>query len=253
MVQKVFHRYEKKFFLSKETYEVLREQLMPYMQEDAYGVHTIRNIYYDTKNDELIRTSLEKPNYKEKFRLRCYGQPTEDSDTFLEIKKKYNGLVNKRRVVLPKCEADAYLKEGKKPGVDSQIFREIAYFFDHYDLEPKLYLAYDRVALFGKEDGEFRVTFDKNIRSRNEDLDIAKDDDTTMVLEEDNYLMEVKIINAIPLWFANILTDLEIRSTSFSKYGTVYLNNVANNYYDYLNYNYQSYTYYENLRRVCVC
>ena len=48
------------------------------MAEDQYGLHTIRNIYYDTECDELIRTSIEGPKYKEKFRIRCYGKPTYD-------------------------------------------------------------------------------------------------------------------------------------------------------------------------------
>ncbi len=253
MAQKVFHRYEKKYFLSEEKYNELRKRLAPYMEEDDYGLHTIRNIYYDTKNDELIRTSLEKPKYKEKFRVRCYGQPTEQSEIFLEIKKKYNGLVNKRRVVLAKDEADAYLFEGQKPQQDSQILREIEYVLAHYNLEPKLYLAYDRVALFGKEDSEFRVTFDQNIRSRNHNLDIASDEETTMALASGSYLMEVKIANAIPLWFVNILMELEIRDTSFSKYGTVYKQNVTDGCYDYLNCNYQNNNYYEDDRRVCIC
>lgn len=229
MIQKVFNRYEKKYLLTWQQYEAIRQRLEPYMEEDQYGLHTIRNIYYDTEDDELIRTSLEKPKYKEKFRVRCYGEPNAESDYFLEIKKKYKGIVNKRRIVMKPQEAKAYLENGEKPREQSQIFREVDYVWNHYQLIPKVYLAYDRIALFGKEDAEFRVTFDQNIRSRDFALTLEKDTETTKLLKDGYYLMEVKISNAMPLWFVKILTELEIRSTSFSKYGNVYRRNLEKN------------------------
>lgn len=256
MIQKVFNRYEKKYMLTAEEYKILRKRLDEYMLEDAYGIHTIRNIYYDTDTDELIRTSLEKPRYKEKFRVRCYGQPTSESEIFLEIKKKYKGLVNKRRVVLKPQETKAYLEEGKHPANDSQIMREIDYFLMHYQLKPKVYLAYDRVALFGKEDKNFRVTFDTNIRSRNFDLRLENDENTTTILGNDYYLMEVKISDSIPLWFVHILDEMNIRTISFSKYGTVYKTNLVNGCYDYIGQvrvpvNFKN--NYVDARRICTC
>lgn len=229
MIQKVFNRYEKKYMLTRQQYEAIRQRMEPYMEKDQYGLHTIRNIYYDTEDDELIRTSLEKPKYKEKFRVRCYGEPNAESDYFLEIKKKYKGIVNKRRIVMKPQEAKAYLENGEKPKEQSQIFREVDYVWNHYQLMPKVYLAYDRIALFGKEDAEFRVTFDQNIRSRDFALTLEKDTETTKLLKDGYYLMEVKISNAMPLWFVKILTELEIHSTSFSKYGNVYRRNLEKN------------------------
>ena len=126
-------------------------------------------------------------------------------------------------------EAKAYLENGEKPREQSQIFREVDYVWNHYQLMPKVYLAYDRIALFGKEDAEFRVTFDQNIRSRDFALTLEKDTDTTKLLKDGYYLMEVKISNAMPLWFVKVLTELEIHSTSFSKYGNVYRRNLEKN------------------------
>lgn len=222
MSQDVFNRYEKKYLLTEEVYLELRERIADHMQEDEYGLHTIRNIYYDTKNDELIRTSLQKPVYKEKFRVRCYGRPEADSTVFLEIKKKYRGIVNKRRTAMAKTEAEQYLKNRSYPGEKSQILQEIDYLLNFYQLQPNLYLAYDRIALYGKEDPDFRVTFDQNIRSRWEHLDLSDDTAVEYLLDQGMYLMEVKVKGAMPLWFTEILSELQIRSTSFSKYGKIY-------------------------------
>ncbi|SDB11690.1 VTC domain-containing protein [Pseudobutyrivibrio sp. YE44] len=221
-IQKVFNRYEKKFLLDEKTYLVFKKELDEYMNEDEYGLHTIRNIYYDTPTDELIRTSIEGPKYKEKFRVRCYGKPTYDSMCFLEIKKKYKGLVNKRRVAIPMEEAESYLIDGQMPSNPNQIFKEIDYFFSRYPLEPKRYIAYDRLAMYGKEDPEFRVTFDINIRSRDYNLTLYSDEDNEYLLEPGQRLMEVKISDSMPLWFARLLSKYQIYPTSFSKYGNFY-------------------------------
>lgn len=221
-MQNVFHRYEKKYLLTKDQYRRLRKELEPYMREDEYGLHTVRNIYFDTEDDRLIRRSIEKPVFKEKFRVRCYGKPSRDAEIFLEIKKKYQGIVSKRRAVMRAEQVSAYFERGQYPKEQSQILREIDYFREFYQIRPKVYLAYDRIALLGREDAEFRVTFDQNIRSRWEHLDLADDTGTIPLLERDTYLMEVKTLHALPLWFVEILSRLGIRSTSFSKYGRIY-------------------------------
>lgn len=219
-----FKRTEKKYLMSPETYERLREALDPYMQVDEYGLHTICNIYYDTEHYDLIRTSLDKPIYKEKLRLRSYGIPNDDSKVFIEIKKKYKGVVYKRRIMLPHSQAAAYLNEGIYPShKDSQILHEIDYFIKFYQPKPKLFLAYDRIAMFGRADSRFRLTFDQKIRSRENRLSLTEGDDGTLLFgDKPLYLMEVKIDGALPLWLSHILTELEIYPVSFSKYGTIY-------------------------------
>ncbi len=230
MVQKFFKRVEKKYLLDEKQFNAFFTDLREHMEVDEYGLHTIRNIYFDTEDDVLIRTSIEKPKYKEKFRVRCYGTPQQDSTCFLEIKKKYKGVVYKRRMTLPMTEARAYLYDGELPEKQGQIFHEIDYFIHHYNVKPKRYIAYDRIALFGKEDPEFRVTFDTNIRSREENLTLFSDEGNTYLLEKGMRLMEVKINGAMPLWFARLLSEHKIYDTSFSKYGEFYEKEVEDDF-----------------------
>lgn len=222
MSQLVFNRYEKKYLIPEPIYLMLREQLKEHMIMEQHGISTICNIYYDTLDDLLIRRSIEHPRYKEKLRLRSYGIPQKDSRVFLEIKKKYGRIVNKRRIELPLEEAYDYLNLGIRPYNDSQILREIDFFLQRYSLKPKLYLAYDRIALYGKEDPEFRLTFDSLIRSRRVNLGLEHGDFGTLLLPNSWYLMESKILNATPKWFSDLLAKLKIYSISFSKYGNIY-------------------------------
>lgn len=227
-VQTVFNRYEKKYLMPEPVYLALRERLAPYMQVDCYGVTRICNIYYDTADSMLIRRSIESPVYKEKLRLRTYGVPTLNSTAFLEIKKKYKGLVNKRRVTMPLYEAIAYVENGLPPSGDysaaeQQILREIDFFLKRYPLRPALNLSYERIAMFETANPDFRVTFDRDIRGRRENMHLDYGAYGTALLPEGYYLMETKILDASPLWFTRILSELSIYQTRFSKYGNLYL------------------------------
>ena len=224
----IFERIEKKYLLNEEKYQALLKVLLKYMQEDEYGLTTICNIYFDTENNDLIRKSIDKPKYKEKLRLRSYGVPKDEDRVFIEIKKKYDGVVYKRRVSMNLKEANEYLDYGIKPNKTNQIMKEIEYFISYHKPKPKLFLAYDRVAYYGKEDSNLRVTVDRNIRSRDYDLDLSKGDYGDRLLDNDMYIMEIKIPMAMPMWLTKELTRLQIFPTSFSKYGNIYKKNLIN-------------------------
>ncbi|MBQ6814580.1 MAG: polyphosphate polymerase domain-containing protein [Lachnospiraceae bacterium] len=234
MAIEVFSRYEKKFLLDEKTYRFITDRIGDYMVVDKYNqdkeFYNIANIYYDTPNDALIRASIEKPVYKEKLRLRSYGVPALSDKVFLEIKKKYKGLVNKRRTKLILSEAYDLTLNGIKPQeakhINKQVLSEIEYFLSLYDLQPKVYLTYDRRAYFATDDRDFRVTFDTNIRSRREDVRLEAGNHGDLLIGNDFWLMEVKSSEAVPLWFTKILSEAEIYPTSFSKYGTEYKKNL---------------------------
>lgn len=224
MSQEVFERYEKKYMLTKDQYCQLLSEMITQICPDIYGKHTICNIYFDTPDYLLIRRSLEKPTYKEKIRLRSYGAAKAGGTVFLELKKKYRGVVYKRRVQMTLEEAEQYLYDGIKPELDSQIFREIDYAYQLYQAKPAVYLAYDRIAFYGKEDPNLRVTFDMNIRARKTNLHLSEETQGTQLIDADMVLMEIKIPGVMPMWMSRLLSEMKIFPVSFSKYGTYYKN-----------------------------
>lgn len=233
MAQQVFKRVEKKYLLEKAQYLKLMGQMITYVDPDQYGKHTIRNIYFDTEDYDLIRASIEKPQYKEKIRLRSYGRPAEDETVFLELKKKCGGVVYKRRVKMAFGEARKYLYYGIYPQKDSQILREIDYAVKRYQVKPAVYLAYDRIAFTGKEDPELRVTFDLNVRARCGQLELDKEGYDHPQLKKDQLIMEVKIPGAIPVWMSRLFSELAIFPASYSKYGAFYKQYIAPQRYRY--------------------
>ncbi len=221
--QYVFRRKEIKYILSREQQANMREAICAHMRPDEHGQSIICNVYFDTPSFMLIRRSLEHPLYKEKLRIRTYGVATPTSPTFIEIKKKYQGIVYKRRVCVSEQQAMAYLCDGVPPE-DNQITREIDYFIHRYrGLAPAMFIAYEREAFFGQEDRDFRITFDDDITWRTNDLSLCAGLGGTALLPKDRVLMEIKAGGAFPLWVAEALSAYDIFPHTFTKYGFSYL------------------------------
>lgn len=236
MAISTFQRREVKFLLSKEQFDGLLPTIHEYMNPDKFCVdgkeYGIYNLYYDTPDNFLIRQSLEKPYYKEKLRLRSYYSPAGPDDlVFLEVKKKIGGIVTKRRVSMTLSEAENYVQNRVKPYyerfIDQQVIKELDVFLGFYDsIAPRQYISYQRAAFFGKEDSEFRLTFDRQITARREDLTLSRESYGEQLILPDQRLMEIKVPGSLPLWMSKALSKLEIRKISFSKYGNAYKNYV---------------------------
>lgn len=221
--QTIFKRYELKYILTQEQKEKILRVMEPYMALDEYGRTTIRNLYFDTENYRLIRYSIEKPAYKEKLRIRSYSQASPESPVFVELKKKYDSVVYKRRLSLPQEEAMEWVCGGYHFTEETQILNEIDYLLQYYEtLHPVIFLSYEREAYYSRCGDDFRVTFDDHILCRQEDLSLESEVWGTPLLEEGKVLMELKTSGGIPLWMARTLSREHIYKTSFSKYGTAY-------------------------------
>lgn len=221
--QSVFQRYELKYLLTQKQKAIILRAMGPHMTLDEYGRTVIRNLYFDTNSYRLIRHSIEKPAYKEKLRLRSYARTTPESTVFVELKKKYDSIVYKRRLSLTQNSALDWLSGKTGCKKNTQIADEINYVLDYYQtLHPVVFLSYEREAFYAKDGSDFRITFDENILCRRENLSLEADVWGTPLLEKDMALMEIKCSGAVPLWMAHSLSGEQIYQTSFSKYGTAY-------------------------------
>ena len=227
-----FKRYEKKYLLSARKFELLWQRMQEHLVPDRFHRSTVCSIYYDSDDFSLIRHSLEQPVYKEKLRLRSYNVPGPDGEVFVELKKKFKGVVYKRRVRMSAAEAERYLGGQSRPSEDGQILREIDFFLQTHDVSPKVYIACEREAWVDREEPELRITFDRNLRWRDTDLHLTAGSEGAPLLPDGEVLMEIKIPEAAPLWLAHLLSELEIFPTSFSKYGTCYRQDLLEKYFN---------------------
>ena len=217
----VMKRYEWKYILTAEQTAFFLERLEGHMVQDEYGLTTISSLYYDTPDWQLIRTSVEKPEFKEKIRLRAYGPVTDETPVYLELKRKAFGIVYKRRVQSTIPEVQAFFSGGDAFS-GGQINKEITYFRDYYrDLVPTCMIICDRTAYY-EPDGDLRLTIDRNPRYRTEGLCFDLDQSGLPLLNPGETILEIKVQDMIPLWLVRILSEGRIRHGSISKYGEAY-------------------------------
>lgn len=227
MYQNSFERKEKKYLLTSTQMKYFQKATADRLEADRYGKHTINSLYLDTEDYSIIRHSIDKPAFKEKIRLRSYGNAKGNSPVYLELKKKLSGITYKRRIQMPYDSALSYILNGDKPDTNEQIFKEIDWFMKYNNFpKPKAFIACDRLAFFDKTNPDIRVTFDFDIRWRNYKLRLGSSEGYRLT-EPGICLMEIKIPDAMPMYMSELLSGLETFPTSFSKYGTVYENYLA--------------------------
>ena len=224
MAQYIFKRYEKKFPISTEQMEEIIKIISTNTVADKYGESDICSIYCDTPDFRIIRASIQKPVYKEKLRLRSYGIPKNNDKCFLELKKKYKGVVYKRRIGASYEDSLSFLQY-KFDNIElCQIKQEIDYFRKvNLSPTPSIDVFYRRKAFYDKKDSNVRITFDRDLFYRNYDLDLKNGIYGERIIPENRSIMEIKTSGAMPLWIADMLDRLKIYPCSFSKYGTAYI------------------------------
>lgn len=221
-MQSIFKRFEQKYILTKEQFININDMLDKYFNKDKYFKSNIYNIYFDNDNNDMIINSIEKPIYKQKVRLRSYKEAEEKDTVFLEVKKKYKGIVYKRRVNITLKEFGNYFHRKQFPKCDQQIIKEIDYVINYFNLHPSIFVAYDRLSYYAKDDKNFRITFDTNLRSRFNNFSLNDTNENKAFFDDEVYIMEVKSLYNLPIWFITILNENKIYPRSFSKVGNIY-------------------------------
>lgn len=148
-----------------------------HLSQGAFAGSQVNSIYLDTLNRDVISRSLEKPLYKEKLRIRWYGEePFDEAKTaFVELKKKYKGVVYKRRVkASPKaaCRFASEWRADRLAGLlgESQIARELEAARVRAErlgeIAPSVLISCKRSAFGTDDEGGLRVTFDEGLQAR---------------------------------------------------------------------------------------
>lgn len=231
MAIEIFTRKEQKYLITKEQYDELVAQISAYMRPDKFGIdghYTVTSLYFESPDNKIYFETKNKLKFRQKLRLRVYNDADIHGSAFFEVKQKHKKVVNKRRMLLPLEEAYRYLANtsaseeslGDYETSNTQVLREIDNFRHLYNLHPEMIVSYDRHALHGIYDTELRITFDFNLRCRNDDLFLENGPDGEHFIDTDLVVLEVKVNNSVPLWLTRILQNLNCEQRSASKFCT---------------------------------
>jgi hypothetical protein len=228
MAIEIFRRKEQKYLITTAQYDALIYQIAPYMREDKFGVngrYTVTSLYFESNDHKIYFETKNKLRYRQKLRLRVYDDTDINGTAFFEVKQKHKKVVNKRRMILPLAEAYRYLNSAgsnlnEYETSNHQVLREIDYFRKLYNLDPEMIVSYDRHALHGISDADLRITFDFNLRCRNENLLLEQGSYGENFIDQDLAVLEVKVNDSVPLWLTRILQNLNCEQRSASKFCT---------------------------------
>lgn len=235
-----FKRKETKYVLEEGDYLALMALIGDKLEEDEYPYSHIESIYYDTPDWRMINRSMEKPLYKEKLRVRVYGQAHEGCTAFVELKKKFDGIVYKRRIGMSLEGALAFLNgmdfdeamaafppasdqlELEPTWRDRQIAREIRACADRWQpLVPSMIISVDRTSLRASDGSGVRMTFDFDSRWRNTQLSFGEALGSPL-MGPGQVILEIKAQGSYPLWLVHALDRAKIYPVSNTKYGRAY-------------------------------
>ncbi|MCL1787878.1 MAG: polyphosphate polymerase domain-containing protein [Defluviitaleaceae bacterium] len=219
-MESIFRRQEVKFVITDaqrgQIYDFVAGRIPP----DVFGKYLVQSLYFDTDHWDVICTSIDKPLFKEKLRLRCYGVPNLHSTMYLELKKKYRGIVHKRRIAFPMAELEHKSVRDIAAADTTQVGRELNFYLQSMPVHEKVHISYHRAAF--EDDSGLRITFDTDVRFRTNLLDYQHPDGGRPILPPGLTVIEVKTLGGIPMWLARAFSNLSIYPTSFSKYGVGY-------------------------------
>ena len=232
-----FSRYEFKFPLSYDDMDRMIDDLLPHVKADEhvneYGIYTISSIYLDNEQLQCYYETINNDFFRQKVRLRVYGKHnTAESPAFLEIKGKIDGLVVKRRVRMRLGDAMAFIDEcvekkydfdiEKYESTNPQILKELRQVIVSKNLKPVNVVSYERLPLVALEDKGLRITFDFLLRTRGDELDLAKGTHGEKTCPKNVAILELKTEKDLPYWLVKILGKYNYRNQTFSKYCSHY-------------------------------
>ena len=215
-------RHEYKYVCAMDKIVYIKNSIDALMDLDDHakkdGEYVVRSLYFDDYYDTCYYENEYGVDPREKFRIRIYN--ADSTKISLELKQKQRSKTKKVSCVLNKelCES---IINGEIPdinAVDSALYKKFCLQLQTRRLQPKVIVEYDRIP-YVYQDGNVRVTFDKNIRSSVQCKDFfEKDLFFRPIMHENQHLMEVKYDEFLPDFIDDLVSEEELKQYSFSKY-----------------------------------
>ncbi|WP_409347079.1 polyphosphate polymerase domain-containing protein [Paenibacillus sp. MBLB4367] len=219
---KVKYRHELKYYMNHHQYQIIRQQLKHLLKRDrnadAAGDYHIRSLYFDDIDNKALHEKLGGVRDREKYRMRIYN--FSDKVIHLEKKIKKNDYIAKVKERLTREMADAILAGDyevlnvpEKPLL-YEVYREMKSRL----LRPKVIVDYIREAYISYA-GNVRITFDKQLRTGLNSVDIFNPELSTIHAYDNNFIVfEVKYDEFLPEYIRTAIQAEGLIRQSNSKY-----------------------------------
>lgn len=228
-------RLEYKYLVPNDVLPQLRNELRPYVSDKPAGgsqypnAYTVRSIYYDTLGFQCYDEKDAGIRVRNKFRIRGYARPNENSIVFLEIKRKDGGFIDKHRApvlrrdlraLLDSRDIERYVIGARQDEIVRRDAERFLYHYHRFGLHPATLVVYDREAFSSRFDPSLRLTFDKALRQfMSPEIEQLYDEPCLAPTMYRSFVFEVKFFRyALPRWVTSIISRYELPRLALSKY-----------------------------------
>lgn len=234
--QTAFERFEFKYVVSEQRAKELLQRTASYLRSDdwAPGGQRITSLYLDSPGRDFMQLHREGAPDRSKLRVRAYGDPLADQ-AFFEIKRKIKRVTFKHRAIVPQSAVPMLLRGELGPTrlvkseEEQRTLEHFLYLMLTYRAEPTVLTTCCREAFTAIEPAdEVRLTLDRDISYQPARGSTLKGDPQAWVrlcgygnyLPTAPVLIELKFRGIAPLWVQDLVQELKLTVSSYSKYVT---------------------------------
>jgi len=226
----VASRYECKYLVSHRVAAEIRRFMEPFMVPDAFAAgrpgnrYRICSLYLDTLDLHLYHQTAYGEKDRFKLRVRSYSDDAA-SPVFLEVKRRVNEVILKRRVGLPRDVALELLSTGRSDrlgGCSNEQLADLEYFKAHLAVaaaRPFLRVRYVREAYEAVGGDPLRITFDTDIDWLPTcAMDVNLDAAGWIATGVPGEVLEIKFTDRFPAWVGTMIRGFDLNRESVAKY-----------------------------------
>lgn len=223
-------RYECKYLVSPEVANDIRWFIEPFMVPDRYAQerpgyrYPICSLYFDTLDLHLYRQTAAGEKNRFKLRVRSYSDDPA-TPVFLEVKRRINDVILKRRAKLPREVASAMLATGitdRLEGSTRELLADLDFFSGHLTVAaatPFLRIRYLREAYEAKGGDPLRITFDTEIAwLPTPAVDFQLGAEGWIQTPVPGTVLEIKFTDRYPAWVGGMIREFGLNRQSVAKY-----------------------------------
>lgn len=225
-------RFELKYVIDESKAQAIRFFCQNYLMLDRYGStqpdnsYTVNSIYLDSPAYKTYHDTINGNRNRYKLRLRYYDQ-SESQPVFLEIKRRYNFIIAKKRATVKRTSVDPIVA-GHFPTMndlvqpDSAQLESLTEFYtlvNYIQAGPTLHIAYLREAWERQDSNSVRVTFDRDVKAKKVNRQrIEYDNQPTVSVFGNQVILEIKFTDRFPHWLRELVQRFSLRQESAAKY-----------------------------------
>jgi len=223
-------RYECKYLVSPEIADEIRRFLQPFMAPDTYARrhagyrYPICSLYFDTLGLHLYRQTAAGEKNRFKLRVRSYSDD-QQTPVFLEVKRRVNDVILKRRARLPRESARAMLEKGSSPWVDGGAgnllvdLESFNWLVTAAAARPFLRVRYIREAYEALGGDPLRITLDTDIAwLPTSTADFNMGAEGWIPTPVPGTVLEIKFTDRYPAWVGEMIRAFSLQRQSVAKY-----------------------------------